>query len=67
MDVNDEVRDLIKNDLLIQEFDIHPTAFYVSKSLARDWVKFCKRFNEIQTNQGFSHHEKMPAKHCLKN
>ena len=60
-----EIQELIRNDNLIEAFDVLPTAFILTPSLHQsDMMKFKSRFSEIHMGKGLSVSENCPEKHC---
>jgi hypothetical protein len=51
----------------VEAFDVTPTTYIVSWTLAVDYNNFCKRFKALQIGQGMCKEESMPAKHCKNN
>ena len=58
---------MIRDENLVEMFDIIPTAFILNKSQANDWKAFKKRFSDIHIGKGLCPAENVPAKHCAHN
>ena len=65
--IEGEIADLIREENLVEMFDIIPTAFVLSKAQANDWKAFKKRFSDIHICKGLCPAENVPGKHCQHN
>ena len=62
-----EISELIHKNILVQMYDILPTAYLLTPKNASDLNKFKKRFSDIHIGHGLSIGENIPEKHCKNN
>lgn len=64
MKIDLEIQDLIQNNLLVEMFDILPTAYLLTPNSKCEMTYFKQRFTDLHIGKGLSLGENMPEKHC---